>query len=33
MLQAGKRIELADLPGASECCRFGGTFAVKNAKV
>jgi L-lactate dehydrogenase complex protein LldE len=24
-------IELVDLPGAEECCGFGGTFAVKNA--
>jgi L-lactate dehydrogenase complex protein LldE len=24
-------IDLVDLPGASECCGFGGTFAVKNA--
>lgn len=24
-------LELLDLPGAEECCGFGGTFAVKNA--
>ena len=24
-------LELVDLPGADECCGFGGTFAVKNA--
>ena len=26
-------IELVELPEASECCGFGGTFAVKNAEV
>ena len=25
-------LELAELPGAEECCGFGGTFAVKNAE-
>ena len=24
-------LRLVDLPGAEECCGFGGTFAVKNA--
>jgi L-lactate dehydrogenase complex protein LldE len=33
LLRAVKGIELVDLPGASECCGFGGTFAVKNAEV
>jgi L-lactate dehydrogenase complex protein LldE len=31
LLQAVEGIELVDLPGAEECCGFGGTFAVKNA--
>lgn len=26
-------IDLVDLPGATACCGFGGTFAVKNAEV
>ena len=26
-------LELVELPGARECCGFGGTFAVKNAEV
>lgn len=26
-------VELVELPGAEECCGFGGTFAVKNADV
>lgn len=26
-------LELVELPGAEECCGFGGTFAVKNAAV
>jgi L-lactate dehydrogenase complex protein LldE len=25
-------LELVELPGASECCGFGGTFAIKNAE-
>ena len=25
-------IELVDLPNATECCGFGGTFAIKNAE-
>jgi L-lactate dehydrogenase complex protein LldE len=24
-------IDLVELPGAAECCGFGGTFAIKNA--
>jgi L-lactate dehydrogenase complex protein LldE len=31
LLQAVKGIDLVELPGAAECCGFGGTFAVKNA--
>jgi L-lactate dehydrogenase complex protein LldE len=30
LLRGVKGIELVDLPGATECCGFGGTFAVKN---
>lgn len=33
LLRAVRGIELVDLPGAEECCGFGGTFAVKNADV
>ncbi|WP_213452246.1 (Fe-S)-binding protein [Rhizomonospora bruguierae] len=33
LLRAVGGIDLADLPGAAECCGFGGTFAVKNAGV
>ncbi|MPZ27091.1 MAG: (Fe-S)-binding protein [Micromonosporaceae bacterium] len=33
LLSAVRGIELVDLPGAEECCGFGGTFAVKNAAV
>jgi L-lactate dehydrogenase complex protein LldE len=33
LLRAVKGIELVELPQASECCGFGGTFAVKNAEV
>ncbi|MFJ3674034.1 (Fe-S)-binding protein, partial [Streptomyces sp. NPDC090106] len=33
LLEAVKGLELVDLPGAEECCGFGGTFAVKNADV
>lgn len=29
LLQAVKGLELRELPGADECCGFGGTFAVK----
>jgi L-lactate dehydrogenase complex protein LldE len=31
LLRAVKGLELRDLPGAEECCGFGGTFAIKNA--
>lgn len=31
LLRAVRGLELVDLPEASECCGFGGTFAVKNA--
>ena len=31
LLEAVRGIELVDLPHASECCGFGGTFALKNA--
>ena len=33
LLRAVAGIELVELPQASECCGFGGTFAVKNAEV
>ncbi|MCE1178442.1 MAG: (Fe-S)-binding protein [Micrococcales bacterium] len=33
LLQAVRGITLVDLPGARECCGFGGTFAVKNSDV
>src|SRR4051794_22821358 len=33
LLNHVKGLELAELPGADECCGFGGTFAVKNAAV
>jgi L-lactate dehydrogenase complex protein LldE len=33
LLRAVKGIELVDLPDSTECCGFGGTFAVKNAEV
>jgi L-lactate dehydrogenase complex protein LldE len=33
LLRAVRGIELVRLPEASECCGFGGTFAVKNAEV
>jgi L-lactate dehydrogenase complex protein LldE len=33
LLEAVKDLELRELPGADECCGFGGTFAVKNADV
>jgi L-lactate dehydrogenase complex protein LldE len=33
LLRAVDGIELVELPGAEECCGFGGTFAVKNAAV
>jgi len=31
LLRGVRGLELAELPDASECCGFGGTFAVKNA--
>jgi L-lactate dehydrogenase complex protein LldE len=31
LLEGVDGLELLELPGASECCGFGGTFAVKNA--
>ena len=31
LLRAVRGLRLVDLPGAEECCGFGGTFAVKNA--
>jgi L-lactate dehydrogenase complex protein LldE len=31
LLRAVRGLELIDLPGAEECCGFGGTFALKNA--
>ncbi|MGZ4458908.1 MAG: (Fe-S)-binding protein [Nocardioidaceae bacterium] len=31
LLGAVRGLRLVDLPGAEECCGFGGTFAVKNA--
>jgi L-lactate dehydrogenase complex protein LldE len=31
LLQAVRGIDLVELPDATECCGFGGTFAVKNA--
>ena len=31
LLQAVRGLRLAELPGAEECCGFGGTFAVKNS--
>ncbi|MFJ7147447.1 (Fe-S)-binding protein [Streptomyces sp. NPDC100445] len=33
LLTAVRGLELAELPGADECCGFGGTFAVKNPDV
>ncbi|MCG0287009.1 (Fe-S)-binding protein [Streptomyces sp. PSAA01] len=33
LLAAVKGLNLVELPGADECCGFGGTFAVKNAAV
>ncbi len=31
LLRAVRGLDLVELPGAEECCGFGGTFAVKNA--
>lgn len=33
LLREVRGIELAELPGAQECCGFGGTFALKNSGV
>ncbi|OAR23154.1 Fe-S oxidoreductase [Streptomyces sp. ERV7] len=33
LLEAVKGLELRELPGAEECCGFGGTFALKNPDV
>ncbi|KNB53823.1 (Fe-S)-binding protein [Streptomyces caatingaensis] len=33
LLEHVKGLELRELPGAEECCGFGGTFAVKNPAV
>ena len=33
LLKAVRGLQLVDLPNATECCGFGGTFAVKNAEV
>ncbi|UDL97812.1 (Fe-S)-binding protein [Streptomyces longhuiensis] len=33
LLRAVKGLDLKELPGAQECCGFGGTFAVKNSDV
>ncbi|TWE13379.1 (Fe-S)-binding protein [Rudaeicoccus suwonensis] len=33
LLRAVEGIEVIELPGADECCGFGGTFAMKNAAV
>ncbi|WP_042377611.1 (Fe-S)-binding protein [Streptacidiphilus melanogenes] len=33
LLRAVEGLELVELPGAEECCGFGGTFAVKNPDV
>jgi L-lactate dehydrogenase complex protein LldE len=33
LLRAVRGLELIELPGAEECCGFGGTFALKNAGV
>ncbi|GAA1888087.1 (Fe-S)-binding protein [Streptantibioticus ferralitis] len=33
LLRAVKGLELVNLPGADECCGFGGTFSVKNPDV
>lgn len=32
LLRAVDGLDLVELPGANECCGFGGTFAVKNAE-
>ncbi len=32
LLRAVDGLDLVDLPGATECCGFGGTFSIKNAE-
>jgi L-lactate dehydrogenase complex protein LldE len=32
LLRAVRGLDLVELPGAEQCCGFGGTFAVKNAE-
>lgn len=32
LLRAVREIDLVELPGADQCCGFGGTFAIKNAE-
>ena len=32
LLRAVNGLDLVELPGSSECCGFGGTFAIKNAE-
>jgi len=32
LLRAVRGLDLVELPGATECCGFGGTFAIKNAE-
>lgn len=32
LLRAVRGLELVELPGAEQCCGFGGTFAIKNAE-
>lgn len=32
LLRAVRGLELVELPAATECCGFGGTFAIKNAE-
>lgn len=33
LLSGLKDVEIVDLPGAGECCGFGGLFAIKNAEL
>jgi L-lactate dehydrogenase complex protein LldE len=33
LLRSVRGIDLVELPGAEECCGFGGTFALKNADI
>ena len=33
LLQAVDGLDYVPMPGADQCCGFGGTFAVKNAEV